>query len=111
MPRAETPGPDQKTLLRIRRALLAWYGREKRDLPWRRTRDKYRIWVSEVMLHQTRVETVIPYYERFLKRFPDVTTLARARLESVLKLWEGLGYYARARNLLRLAVGRTMTLF
>ena len=103
MPRAETPGPDQKTLLRMRRVLLAWYGREKRDLPWRRTRDKYRIWVSEVMLHQTRVETVIPYYERFLKRFPDVTTLARARLESVLKLWEGLGYYGRARNLHRAA--------
>jgi A/G-specific adenine glycosylase len=79
--------------------LLAWYRRGKRDLPWRRSRDPYHIWVSEVMLQQTRVETVIPYYHRFLERFPTIEALADAPEEDVLKLWEGLGYYSRARNL------------
>lgn len=79
--------------------LLDWYRRQKRDLPWRRTRDPYRIWVSETMLQQTRVETVIPYYERFLERFPTVTDLAAAPEADVLKAWEGLGYYSRARRL------------
>ncbi|KIL42219.1 adenine glycosylase [Gordoniibacillus kamchatkensis] len=79
--------------------LLAWYRRGKRDLPWRRSRDPYHIWVSEVMLQQTRVETVIPYYHRFLERFPTIDALAAAPEEEVLKLWEGLGYYSRARNL------------
>jgi A/G-specific adenine glycosylase len=79
--------------------LLAWYRRRARDLPWRRTRDPYAIWVSEVMLQQTRVETVRGYYERFLARFPTLTALARAREQSVLKAWAGLGYYARARHL------------
>jgi A/G-specific adenine glycosylase len=79
--------------------LVVWYARHGRDLPWRRTRDPYAIWVSEVMLQQTRVETVIPYYRRFLSRFPSVESLARASLDDVLKLWENLGYYARARNL------------
>jgi A/G-specific adenine glycosylase len=79
--------------------LLAWYRRGNRDLPWRRSRDPYHIWVSEVMLQQTRVETVIPYYNRFLERFPTIDTLADAPEEDVLKLWEGLGYYSRARNL------------
>ncbi len=83
----------------ISHRLLAWYKKNKRDLPWRKTRDPYRIWVSEIMLQQTRVETAIPYYERFLKRFPDVATLARAPLDSVLKAWENLGYYTRARHL------------
>jgi A/G-specific adenine glycosylase len=83
----------------IPRLLLAWYKKNKRDLPWRKTRDPYRIWVSEIMLQQTRVDTVIPYYERFLKRFPDVAALARAPLDSVLKAWENLGYYSRARHL------------
>ncbi len=83
----------------IPRRLLAWYKKNRRDLPWRKTRDPYRIWVSEIMLQQTRVDTVIPYYERFLKRFPDVTALARAPLDNVLKAWEGLGYYSRARHL------------
>jgi A/G-specific adenine glycosylase len=83
----------------ISRRLLGWYGRHKRDLPWRRTNDPYRIWVSEIMLQQTRVETVIPYYERFLERYPDVASLARSPLDSVLKTWEGLGYYSRARHL------------
>ncbi|MBN1359962.1 MAG: A/G-specific adenine glycosylase [Sedimentisphaerales bacterium] len=85
------------------RPLLRWFDRAARDLPWRRTKDPYAIWVSEVMLQQTQVETVRPYYERFLRRFPTVQHLARARLDTVLKLWEGLGYYSRARNLHRAA--------
>lgn len=87
----------------LRRRLLAWYARRRRRLPWRGARDPYRVWVSEVMLAQTRVETVIPYYRRFLRRFPNVRALARASLDEVLKAWEGLGYYARARNLHRAA--------
>jgi A/G-specific adenine glycosylase len=83
----------------IREALLRWFSKHARDLPWRRTTDPYAIWVSEIMLQQTQVRTVVPYYERFLKRFPTVEHLARARLDTVLKLWEGLGYYSRARNL------------
>ncbi|MED0678809.1 A/G-specific adenine glycosylase [Aneurinibacillus thermoaerophilus] len=79
--------------------LLYWFERQQRDLPWRRDRDAYRVWVSEIMLQQTRVETVIPYYERFMERFPTVRDLAEADLEEVYKYWEGLGYYSRARNL------------
>jgi len=80
--------------------LIRWQIRHGRhDLPWQRTRDPYRIWLSEVMLQQTQVATVIPYYERFLARFPDVKSLAGARLDDVLVLWSGLGYYSRARNL------------
>jgi A/G-specific adenine glycosylase len=88
---------------RLRRALLAWYDANRRDLPWRRTRDPYAIWISETMLQQTRVETVIPYYERFLARLPDVRALAAADSDVVLGLWAGLGYYSRARNLKRAA--------
>ena len=83
----------------IRAALLAWYEANARDLPWRRTRDPYAIWVSEIMLQQTRVETVKPYYARFLARFPSVEALARAPLDDVLASWSGLGYYRRARLL------------
>jgi A/G-specific adenine glycosylase len=83
--------------------LLKWYDKHKRTLPWRATRDAYRIWLSEILLQQTRVEAVIPYYEKFLARFPDVFALARAPLDDVLKTWEGAGYYARARNLHRAA--------
>ncbi|MBT3345951.1 MAG: A/G-specific adenine glycosylase [Gemmatimonadetes bacterium] len=79
--------------------MLIWYRATRRDLPWRRTEDPYRIWVSEIMLQQTRVETTIDYYERFLERFPTVEDLALAPEDDVLKLWEGLGYYSRARNL------------
>lgn len=79
--------------------LLAWYRENARDLPWRRTQDPYHIWVSEIMLQQTQVDTVIPYYERFLTLFPTLTALALAPTEQVLKAWEGLGYYSRARNL------------
>ena len=87
----------------IRLALVAWYAANQRDLPWRNTRDPYRIWVSEVMLQQTQVNTVIPYYQKFIARFPDVQALATSNLQSVLKVWEGLGYYGRARNLHRAA--------
>jgi len=83
---------------RLTRKLLAWYAASQRDLPWRHTRDPYRIWLSEVMLQQTQVATVIPYYNEFLSRYPDARALAAAPLDDVLKRWEGLGYYARARN-------------
>jgi A/G-specific adenine glycosylase len=83
----------------VRRALLSWYRKSRRDLPWRRTRDPYRIWVSETMLQQTRVETVLRYYPRFLARFPDLHSLATADPDDVLGEWAGLGYYGRARNL------------
>jgi A/G-specific adenine glycosylase len=79
--------------------LLRWYRINRRDLPWRRTADPYAVWISEIMLQQTTVETVIPYYERFLSEFPTVKNLAKAGEEEVLKLWSGLGYYSRARNL------------
>src|SRR5271169_3793142 len=85
------------------RDLLRWYRRHHRKLPWRATREPYRIWVSEIMLQQTRVETVRPYYIRWLRAFPTVQALARAADDRVLKLWEGLGYYSRARNLHRAA--------
>ncbi len=84
-------------------ALLSWYQHHGRDLPWRRTRDPYAIWVSEIMLQQTQVKTVIPYYQHWLTVFPTVQTLAAAPQQQVLKAWEGLGYYARARNLHRAA--------
>ncbi|QWU18195.1 A/G-specific adenine glycosylase [Paenibacillus sophorae] len=81
------------------RYLLEWYHGQKRDLPWRRSRDPYHIWVSEIMLQQTRVDTVIPYFNRFIGKFPTIESLADAPEEEVLKCWEGLGYYSRARNL------------
>ncbi len=79
--------------------LLYWFERQQRDLPWRQNRDAYRVWVSEIMLQQTRVDTVIPFYERFMERFPTISHLAEADIEEVYKYWEGLGYYSRARNL------------
>ena len=94
---------DDKRTTAIREKLLAWYAVEARDLPWRNTRDPYAILVSEIMLQQTRVETVLGYYERFLERFPSLETLAKAEIDDVLKAWEGLGYYRRARNLHRAA--------
>lgn len=87
------------TINEIRACLLAWYERHRRELPWRGETSPYRIWVSEVMLQQTQVTTVIPYYRRFIKQFPTVADLAVAPLAEVLKAWEGLGYYARARHL------------
>lgn len=81
------------------RQLLEWYHANKREMPWRQTDDPYKIWISEIMLQQTRVDTVIPYYKRFTDAFPDVESLAAADQQKVLKLWEGLGYYSRARNM------------
>jgi A/G-specific adenine glycosylase len=94
---------DPRRVERIRRKLVAWYRTEARDLPWRRTSDPYAILVSEVMLQQTRVETVIPYFERFMRQFPTIDSLARASVDDVLRAWEGLGYYRRAQNLHRTA--------
>jgi A/G-specific adenine glycosylase len=90
-------------LSRFRKNLLGWFAKFQRDLPWRRTRDPYRIWLSEIMLQQTRVAAAIPYYERFLEQFPSVAALASAPQEEVLRLWSGLGYYSRARNLQKAA--------
>ncbi len=87
----------------FRRRLGAWYDRHHRRLPWRETRDPYRIWVSEIMLQQTRVAAALPYYERFLERFPDVESLAAAPEQELLAVWSGLGYYSRARNLQKAA--------
>ena len=84
-------------------ALLLWYQQNKRDLPWRHTSDPYRIWISEIMLQQTRVEAVKPYYARFLETCPTVAALATLEEEKLMKLWEGLGYYSRARNLQKAA--------
>jgi A/G-specific adenine glycosylase len=83
--------------------LLAWFEENQRDLPWRRTYDPYHVWISEVMLQQTQVETVVPYYERFLKEFPTIDALAKAEEQRVLKLWAGLGYYRRAKHLMEAA--------
>ncbi len=90
---------EEEKILSFRQKLLAWYDENKRDLPWRRSKNPYHIWVSEIMLQQTRVDTVIPYYERFLEWFPTVETLANAPEERLLKAWEGLGYYSRVRNM------------
>ena len=92
-------GPGRRP--RIASLLAEWYRRGHRDLPWRASRDPYRIWISEIMLQQTRAQAVIPYYRRFLERFPTVEALATAREEEVLTAWSGLGYYSRARNLWR----------
>lgn len=87
----------------MQKELLQWYRSHKRDLPWRKNRDPYRIWISEVMLQQTTVAAVIPFYERFMERFPDVATLAGSDEADVLEMWAGLGYYSRARNILKAA--------
>jgi A/G-specific adenine glycosylase len=94
---------SEKTIKRIRGNLIRWYRENYRSLPWRDTKDPYHIWVSEVMLQQTQVKTVIGYYRNFICRFPTLFSLASADLQEVLKLWEGMGYYARARNLHRAA--------
>ena len=94
---------EEEKIASFREKLLAWYDAHKRDLPWRRTLDPYKIWISEIMLQQTRVDTVIPYYERFLDWFPTVADLAQAPEEKLLKAWEGLGYYSRVRNMQKAA--------
>ena len=90
-------------LQEFRKALLGWFHEFRRDLPWRKNRDPYRIWISEIMLQQTRVAAVIPYYEKFLAHFPNVESLASAPQQEILRLWSGLGYYRRARNLQKAA--------
>ncbi len=104
MPEFALPvGWTPRTLSNVRKALLAWFDRHRRDLPWRADRDPYRIWVSEVMLQQTTVAAVVPYFERFLAAFPTLAALAAADEQDVLRLWAGLGYYRRARHLHRAA--------
>src|SRR5262249_48302343 len=98
-PKRGAPVPSPPSVAALRAKLLAWYARDHRDLPWRRTSDAWRIWVSEIMLQQTRVETVVPYYERFVARYADARALAAAPLDHVLAEWSGLGYYRRARLL------------
>src|ERR1051326_6010084 len=102
--RSKMEGPSRRgeVMRKCRRLvprLVAWYAGHARDLPWRRTRDPYAVWIAEIMLQQTQVKTVIRYWERWMRELPDVRALARATPERVLKLWEGLGYYSRARNL------------
>ena len=95
----KSPFADSVVQRHVRRQLLHWYAHNKRTLPWREDRNPYRIWLSEIMLQQTRVAAVIDYYQRFLEQFPNVAALASARLDSVLAAWSGLGYYRRARAL------------
>lgn len=104
-PRSASPESPAGTLDRgvFCSALLGWFAQNARDLPWRRTLDPYQVWLSEIMLQQTQMDRAVAYFERFVARFPDVSSLAAAHEDEVLKLWEGLGYYSRARNLLRAA--------
>lgn len=90
---------DKMNIVEFQKDLIHWFIKEQRDLPWRKDSNPYKVWVSEIMLQQTRVDTVIPYYERFLEKFPTIKDFADADDESVLKIWEGLGYYSRVRNL------------
>ena len=94
---------SEEKIASFQEKLLAWYDKEKRDLPWRHSNNPYHIWVSEIMLQQTRVDTVIPYYHRFLETFPTIESLANAQEEELLKVWEGLGYYSRVRNMQKAA--------
>src|SRR5688572_20087183 len=91
--------PQIATPAFLTKSLLEWFAGNARDLPWRRTSNPYAIWVSEIMLQQTQVKTVIPYWDRWMRELPTVETLAAAPLEKILKLWEGLGYYTRVRNM------------
>ena len=102
MPRGKT-SPPAPAIPELVARLLPWFAANARDLPWRRTTDPYAVWISEIMLQQTQVKTVIPYWERWLHELPDVAALAATPEDRVLKLWEGLGYYTRARNLQRTA--------
>ena len=88
---------------KIRQPIIDWYQKNKRQLPWRKEKNPYHIWISEIMLQQTRIEAVKEYYERFLKQIPTIQDLAEIEEEKLLKLWEGLGYYNRARNLKRIS--------
>jgi len=94
---------QKKTYAKIREHLLRWFRKNRRDLPWRETYAPYQVWISEVMLQQTRVFTVLPYYQRWMERFPDARSVAEAPEEDLLKFWEGLGYYSRVLNIHRTA--------
>ena len=95
---------SKKELEKLVPLLLSWYGAHKRPLPWRDDPSPYHVWISEIMLQQTRIEAVIPYYKRFLRELPDVASLAAVDDDKLMKLWEGLGYYSRARNLKKAAL-------
>jgi len=99
MTRKSKIGNPKSKMSMIRRNLLGWYDRNRRDLPWRRTKDPYAIWIAETMLQQTQVKTVLPYYQRFLRSFPTIEALHRASKQEILAVWSGLGYYRRAENL------------
>ncbi len=103
VPNSRFASVEPSQLRRLVAGLLGWFAENARDLPWRRTRDPYAVWVSEIMLQQTQVKTVIPYWERWMRALPTLRALAKAKPEKVLKLWEGLGYYTRARNLQKAA--------
>ena len=103
-PQSDAPFDAQDLDPDLSRSLLQWYQGSGRDLPWRKTRDPYKIWISEIMLQQTQVKTVLPYFDRWLTLFPTLELLSEAPLQSVLKAWEGLGYYARARNIHKAAI-------
>ena len=90
--------------MEISSSLLSWFDLYKRDLPFRKNRNPYRVWVSEIMLQQTQMKTVIPFYERWVNKLPTIGSVARTNIDSLLKLWEGLGYYSRARNLKKTAI-------
>jgi A/G-specific adenine glycosylase len=103
MPRSANTKHETRKTKRLVELLLAWFAQNARDLPWRRTRDPYGIWVSEIMLQQTQVKTVMPYWERWMHELPTLSSLAKARSEKIHKLWEGLGYYTRVRNMQKAA--------
>src|ERR1700750_964030 len=102
MPRAANSKPETRNS-KLVELLLAWFAQNARDLPWRRKQDPYAIWVSEIMLQQTQVKTVIPYWERWMRALPTIADLAKAKPETIHKLWEGLGYSTRVRNMQRAA--------
>ena len=97
---------NEKKIKAFRTQLLDWYDANKRDLPWRQTKNPYYIWVSEIMLQQTQVNTVIPYYERFIKELPTIRDLAEVEESELMGLWQGLGYYSRVRNMQFAEIGR-----
>src|SRR5947209_8155612 len=103
MPRAKNTEHEKGNTKHLVSLLLAWFAQNARDLPWRRTSNPYAIWVSEIMLQQTQVKTVIPYWERWMRELPTIAALAEAKPERIHKLWEGLGYYTRVRNLQKAA--------
>ena len=103
MPRTANTEHERRKTEKLVSLLLSWFAKNARDLPWRRTRDPYGIWVSEIMLQQTQVKTVMPYWERWMRELPTISSLAKSSPEKIHKLWEGLGYYTRVRNMQKAA--------